>query len=89
MDIWENYLRFNRTVMERIKQSGYDRPDPERMYYDLRYQIIMARIHYLRIQAPIPSDLRGQATYWKQHYNTHLGKGTVRQYIKAYKKYVH
>ncbi len=29
----------------------------------------------------IPDDLDGQAAYWKQHYNTHKGKGAVAKYI--------
>jgi hypothetical protein len=42
---------------------------------------LFARLHYLRINAPIPADLAGQAAYWKQHYNTKRGKGTPQQYI--------
>ena len=26
-------------------------------------------------------DIEGQAAFWKQHYNTPLGKGTVTKYV--------
>jgi hypothetical protein len=48
----------------------------------------MARVHYLRRPEPIPTDLTGQAEYWKKWYNTYLGAGTVEEYIENYKKYV-
>lgn len=58
------------------------------LQFDLKYQIIMARIHYRRVKAALPTDVAGQAQYWKDHYNTKLGKGTPEKYISAYNSFV-
>jgi type VI secretion system secreted protein VgrG len=49
------------------------------------YAIVMARLHYWRVKGAIPKTLKGRAAYWKKHYNTALGKGTVDKYLKAVK----
>lgn len=51
---------------------------------DDRFACLMARIHYLRVMESVPTDLRGQAGYWKRYYNTRLGKGTVEGYVQKY-----
>ena len=45
---------------------------------------IFARLHYLFKPGKIPSDITGQAEYWKKWYNTIEGAGTVDQYIKSW-----
>ena len=82
-DLWNN---FRRTKI--ILGGNYYTPDSVALKYDLRYQIIMARIHYLRKPGAIPTTLSGQANYWKKHYNTYLGAGTVEKYIAAWDRYV-
>ena len=49
------------------------------------YACAMCRIHYQRVREPLPDadDLEGQAAYWKAHYNTPLGAGTVEHFIEA------
>jgi hypothetical protein len=92
-DIWENYLDRNdhedlaRDVCMVSGVCGYD---PDALEYNLAYQIVMARIHYWRVEEPLPepSDIEGLARYWKQYYNTHAGKGTVKQFLTKYRKYV-
>ena len=56
---------------------------------DLAYQILMARIYYLRYKYPLPAsdDVEGLAEYWKRLYNTRFGKGTVKKAIEKYKEY--
>ena len=58
--------------------------------WDLRASIIMARLKYLSIKSRLPDgdDLLGMAKYWKQHYNTEAGSGTVPQFVKSWKMYV-
>ena len=54
------------------------------IWEDLRkpiYSGIAARLLLLNIPAAIPTDLKGQAQYWKTHYNTEKGKGTVEDFI--------
>ena len=51
---------------------------------------VMARLRYLAVpeQLPPADDLHAQADYWKRHYNTYLGAGTVEKYLKAYRLFV-
>lgn len=58
------------------------------MEWDLKAQIIMARIKYYSCPGPIPDDLNGQAKYYKKWYNTELGAATVEEYLTNYDKYV-
>jgi hypothetical protein len=60
------------------------------MAWNLQYGAAMCRIHYYRVKDPLPSagDLSGQAAYWKQHYNTPGGAGTVQQYVKNLNRFV-
>ena len=44
--------------------------------------IILTRLKYKRIPEAIPSTIKGRAEYWKKHYNTVAGKGTVEEYIE-------
>lgn len=60
----------------------------EELEWNLKAAIVMARIKYYSCPGPIPSDLDGQAHYWKQWYNTPGGKGTIDEYLTAWKRYV-
>ena len=58
-------------------------------WMDLRkplYSALAARLLLSNKPRAIPRDLRGQAEYWKQHYNTPKGKGTVAKFIADVKK---
>lgn len=89
-DIWLNFLRFNPVLTGKIKTlTGVDGPNVSALEGDLRYQVIMARLVYYRVAKPLPmpGDIEAQAHYWKQHYNTAAGAGTVEGFIEAAKKY--
>ena len=45
------------------------------------YSGLACRLYLARIKPPIPADLPSQAKYWKKHYNTVAGKGTVQKFI--------
>ncbi len=47
----------------------------------------VCRLLYFRQSDPMPdmNDLSGLAHYWKQHYNTYKGKGTVEGFIEKTK----
>ena len=58
------------------------------VWEDLRkplYSGIAARLILLNKTELIPSHLEGQAGYWKEHYNTESGKGTVDDFISRCK----
>lgn len=62
----------------------------EMLEYDLWLAILFARLRYRVVPSPLPAaeDIRGLAEYWKQHYNTPAGRGTVEQFVKNYTKYI-
>jgi hypothetical protein len=60
------------------------------MVWDDRFATIAARLRYLIVPEPLPpaDDIEALARYWKRHYNTALGKGTVEGFIAAYQRHV-
>lgn len=58
--------------------------------WDLKLAILMARLRYRIVPAALPYayDVKALAIYWKEHYNTMLGAGTVEQFIANYRKFV-
>jgi hypothetical protein len=52
---------------------------------NLYYATAICRLHYWLVphKLPSPDDVVALAGYWKQHYNTHLGAGTVQHFIDA------
>jgi hypothetical protein len=58
---------------------------------DLRYNIFLsllfARLLYWLKGDPIPNTIEERAAYWKLHYNTRLGKGTVEHYLEMNRIY--
>jgi hypothetical protein len=90
-DIWFNFLRHRSILKTKLwSVCRVDGPDPEALEANLAYQIGIARIHYLRVAEPIPDhdDLFGLACYWKAHYNTPRGRGTIEGFINNFQKYV-
>ena len=68
--------------------TSLGQPTAERLIWDLRYAAIMCRIHYRRIKAALPDgdDVWALAHYWKDRYNTHLGAGTVQEFVNNYRR---
>ena len=87
-DIWENYLKFRPDRTDIV--SKYDTPSEDDLVWNLGYQIIMARVHYLRVSEPLPAkwDIKSMAEYWKKHWNTVKGAGTVEEFKENYRRYV-
>lgn len=97
-DIWDNYLRYKRSLALRIWSLA---PDPEPLRWDVppralrlvmddAYACALCRIHYLRVPAPLPGadDLEAQAAYWKRWYNTPAGKGQPEEYREKWGRFV-
>lgn len=86
-DIWDNYLKYKSKIADKIpKICGFDPFGRHALQWDLAYQVIMARLHYYRRPEPLPAhtDVPGMAAYWKQHYNTPLGKGKVEEFVNNF-----
>ena len=88
-DCWDNFLKFRPLLVVKIlSASGLkSRPSANELINNDVYAICMCRVRYLRAKGAIPKTLEDQAAYWKQHYNTKLGKGTVEKYINDYNRY--
>lgn len=86
-DIWTNYLKYKPGLVGVVKtvMTG----NPNELAWNLKYAILMARIHYLRVKAGLPdsSNVHAMALYWKQYYNTPLGRGTAEEFAKNYARY--
>lgn len=93
-DLWDRVLRSKPELAQRICRLcfGSEARPPwltleAALWGNLLYGVCMARVFYLSKPGAIPTSLQGQAEYWKKHYNTHLGKGTVEQAVASYNRY--
>jgi len=84
--IWKWVRRNRPDLEERLRGARYSEGSAAALEWDLRYSILMARILYLSIPSPLPAvdDVAAQARYWKVHYNTIHGRGTVAEFIRAH-----
>lgn len=88
-DIITHYLRYHKNIEDKIKQICHVTIlNPIDLINNDRLAICMCRVHYLRQKGAIPIDLNGWAQYWKQHYNTPLGKGTEEEFVSNYHLWV-
>lgn len=89
-DIWENFIKWKPEYREKIfKLTGASAPNLLKLEGDLIYQIIMCRLHYLRVPEALPRGTPSSlARYWKKYYNTPLGRGTTGEFMCNYSKYV-
>ena len=96
-DILINYVYYNDQLRAAVSEFvefpaqgkvKYKQKDP--LTYNLAYQVLMCRIHYRRDKFALPAktDVDGLASVWKRVYNTYLGKGTAKEAINKYKRYV-
>lgn len=92
-DIWRNWLAYRPELRSRILAlcpPHFLQPDgiPEHaaLIGNIPYAVAIARQVYARRPEPLPAadDIRGLGEYWKRHYNTALGAGTVEKFIGAY-----
>lgn len=95
-DLWLNFLRYKRSLQSKIlcmtsdsvdenfESHGY--PAHEALVWNNRYAAAMCRVHYYRRPESLPkaNDVKALAEYWKEHYNTFLGAGTVEEFIKNF-----
>ncbi|OCL85754.1 hypothetical protein AAX26_01821 [Aliarcobacter thereius] len=59
----------------------------EELKYNAFLSLIFTRLHYWLKGDPIPKTMDERAAYWKLHYNTKFGKGTVEHYLEMNRAY--
>lgn len=89
-DIWTNFLAYRRALRQRAE--ALIAPEPPRtrqLVTNLAYAAAMARIHYLRVPEPLPpaGDVDALGAYWKRHYNTRRGRGTVEGFVEDFRRF--
>ena len=86
-DIQKNYIKY-KPDLKYLHDKFYLKSLTleENLMYNLSYSILMCRLFYRRIKEPIPKTVSEQAAYWKKYYNTHLGKGTIEDFINKKEK---
>jgi hypothetical protein len=90
-DIWLNYLGFRPELKEKMEDLLAPFPSRiDQLQSNLFYATAMARLHYYRVSMPLPEpdDIGGMAAYWKDHYNTELGAGSVQEFIDRFNNFV-
>ena len=84
-DIWINFLRDRHKLMDRVENLTNRTPRRlDQLVTNLAYATAIARLVYYRRPEPLPEagDLYSMAEYWKAHYNTVLGAGTVEGFLR-------
>lgn len=81
-DIWDNFLAFRPALTARLRTLSPAR-SAAALETDDVYATALARFHYLRVAARLPSanDIEAQAHYWKTYYNTEKGAGDPAEYL--------
>ncbi len=90
-DVWENYLQYRSDLAARVRALVAQAPERAlQLASNLAYGTAICRIIYARVPAPLPPvvDPTLLGRYWKQHYNTPGGAGTVDQFIASYRRLV-
>jgi hypothetical protein len=84
-DIWTNFLRYRQSLADKIKAllGTGQQPAPGLLLTNNLYAAAMCRTLYYRVSEPLPAvnDIPAMARYWKDHYNTSRGAGTIDEYV--------
>jgi hypothetical protein len=90
-DLHVNFLAYRPPLAARL--YGLVAPVPsrtEQLATNLAYATAVARLIYYRCPEPLPAagDIAGMARYWKFHFNTEKGKGSIPAFILNYKEFI-
>lgn len=93
-DIWANYLAYQTDLNDAlVRMAGFGivtKPPVIALHGNLFYGAAMCRVYYRRVKAALPAagDAAGMAAYWKVHYNTAQGAGTIDRAIPYFRQAV-
>ena len=90
-DLYTNFLHYRPELGSKLielRATGLSLD--ENLATNLMYGAAVCRLCYYRKPDALPAagDIEGQAAFWKQHYNTPLGKGTVTKYVYKVQKII-
>lgn len=77
-------------IVEDLVPAGSTLGDEWLLVDNLAYSHAIARIRYWMVPEAMPEagDIEGLGRYWKRHYNTIKGKGTVDEFVDSWEKFV-
>jgi hypothetical protein len=95
-DLWVNFIKYKPSLQDDLRAllSGeaddvYEVcgvPDELELISNIKYAVAMCRVHYWRKPQPIPEahNIKALGEYWKDHYNTLHGAGTVAEFVNHF-----
>ena len=88
-DLYTNFLNYRPELGSKLMElRAPNLSMGENLATNLMYGPAVCRLCYYRKPDALPAagDIEGQASFWKQHYNTLLGAGTVSKYVYKVQK---
>ena len=79
--LFENIAIMEKGIQEYIPKFSIAKLTEEDLKIPLVSAVIARLVFSYKTSEPIPKSLEEQAEYWKEYYNTPLGKGTVADFI--------
>ena len=91
-DIYDRYLQREdkKELLGRVQQFITAQDVRDQVIGNIPFAVVIARIRYYMVPEPLPAydDLQALAEYWKAHYNTSRGAGTIQGFIENFKFHV-
>ncbi|WP_137169381.1 hypothetical protein [Marinomonas sp. FW-1] len=95
-DLWRNFIKYKSSLQDDLRallsgeaDSVFEVcgvPDELELMSNIKYAVAMCRVHYWRKpqSLPEPNNIKALGEYWKDHYNTIHGAGTVHEFINNF-----
>lgn len=80
--------KYGETCKENAQALGYEDESFERLEYDIRYNILMARQRLFMKPEPIPENGMDISTYLKKHWNSTHGKAGDHSYYRDLNRWI-
>ena len=90
IDIYDNFFPYRPHLCDDISfLTGVKWPDIKSLEHNLTYQILLARVHYLRVPEPLPAPIPESIwPYYKRYWNTHEGAATKSHFMQKWERYM-
>lgn len=90
-DLWSSFLAYQPVLRTSVRDLAGHRdlaiPPVEDLRSNLSLAVACCRLKYYRVTEPLPAnDPLALTRYWKFHYNTLLGKGTIEQALPFFQR---
>ncbi len=85
-DTWVNYIYYRESLEHKLIELMTDEDKDSQLITNLSYATAIARVIYYRKPGGLPdaNDIKALGEYWKKHYNTYQGKGTVEEFVSNF-----